>query len=214
VLRHDSHHGLLTVPSPPTSEFDRQLRELETEIKKLEVEYNLFFAGRLPKLPWETRARVEALIKRYDRLQIQNTAERFRFQGMQSRFSVFCELWERNLKSREGTRPGVRGRSPLEAPPRVSRPAEPDAAPPAPAVTSLRDPAAENDKVRALYETLREARRQAGETEVPFERFQEVVRAQVAKLGRDGGEVVFKVSTKDGRVAFTAKPAGSESDES
>jgi hypothetical protein len=202
------------VPPPPTSEFDRQLRELEAEIRKLEVEYNLFFAGRLPKLPWETRARVEALIKRYDRLQIQNTAERFRFQGMQSRFSVFCELWERNLKSREGTRPGVRGRSPLEAPPRVSRPAEPDAAPPAPAVTSLRDPAAENDKVRALYETLREARRQAGETEVPFERFQEVVRAQVAKLGRDGGEVVFKVSTKDGRVAFTAKPAGSESDES
>jgi hypothetical protein len=204
------------VPPPPTSEFDRQLRELEAEIKKLEVEYNLFFAGRLPKLPWETRARVEALIKRYDRLQIQNTAERFRFQGMQSRFSAFCELWERSLKSREGTRPGVRGRSPLEAPPRVSRPPAP-AAPavaPTPAVTSLRDPAAESDKVRELYETLREARRQAGESDVPFERFQEVVRAQVSKLGRDGGEVVFKVSTKDGRVAFTAKPAGSESDES
>jgi hypothetical protein len=201
------------VPPPPTSEFDRQLRELDAEIKKLEVEYNLFFAGRLPKLPWETRARVEALIKRYDRLQIQNTAERFRFQGMQSRFSAFCELWERSLKSREGTRPGVRGRSPLEAPPRMSRPSEPAAAP-TPAVTSLRDPASEGDKVRALYETLREARRQSGESEVPFERFQEVVRAQVSKLGRDGGEVVFKVSTKDGRVAFTAKPAGSESDES
>jgi hypothetical protein len=202
------------VPPPPTSEFDRQLRELEAEIRKLEVEYNLFFAGRLPKLPWETRARVEALIKRYDRLQIQNTAERFRFQGMQSRFSAFCELWERSLKSREGTRPGVRGRSPLEAPPRVSRPPEPVAAAPTAAVTSLRDPASEGDKVRALYETLREARRQAGESEVPFERFQEVVQAQVSKLGRDGGEVVFKVSTKDGRVAFTAKPAGSESDES
>ena len=34
---------------PTTSEFDRQLRELEAEIKKLEVEYNLFFAGRLPQ---------------------------------------------------------------------------------------------------------------------------------------------------------------------
>jgi hypothetical protein len=205
------------VPPPPTSEFDRQLRELEAEIRKLEVEYNLFFAGRLPKLPWETRARVEALIKRYDRLQIQNTAERFRFQGMQSRFSAFCELWERSLKSREGTRPGPRGRSALEPPPRPPRAPEPDAvsldAPPRPAVASLRDPAAEPDKVRALYETLREARRQAGEADVPFERFQEVVRAQVSKLGGDGGEVVFKVSTKDGRVAFTAKPKGSESDE-
>jgi hypothetical protein len=205
------------VPPPPTSEFDRQLRELEAEIKKLEVEYNLFFAGRLPKLPWETRARVEALIKRYDRLQIQNTAERFRFQGMQSRFSAFCELWERTLKAREGTRPGVRGRSATEPPPRLPRDRPPEAAAPpspGPVVTSLRDPAAESDKVRALYETLREARRQSGETEVPFERFQEVVRAQVSKLGRDGGAVVFKVSTKDGRVAFTARPSGPESDES
>jgi hypothetical protein len=123
-------------------------------------------------------------------------------------------LWERSLKSREGTRPGVRGRSPLEAPPRLSRPPAPAVAASPPAVTSLRDPASESDKVRALYETLREARRQSGESEVPFERFQEVVRAQVSKLGRDGGEVVFKVTTKEGRVAFTAKPAGSESDES
>ena len=47
---------------------------------------------------------------------------------------------------------------------------------------------------------------------MPFERFQEVVRAQMSKLSR-GGEVVFQVSTKDGRVAFTAKPADGESDE-
>ena len=208
------------MPPPTTSEFDRQLRELETEIKKLEVEYNLFFAGRLPKLPWETRSRVEGLVKRYDRLQIQNTAERFRFQGLQSRFSAFCELWERTLRAREGSRPGTRRSGvepPLMAPPpeRGRQPeAEAPAAPPPPSVMSLHDPAAEADKVQALYEQLREARRQAGEAEVPFERFQEVVRAQVAKLAKDGGDVIFKVSTKDGRVAFTAKPAGTEGDES
>jgi hypothetical protein len=209
------------VPPSNTSEFDRQLRELEAELRKLEVEYNLFFAGRLPKLPWETRSRVEALVKRYDRLQIQNTAERFRFQGLQSRFSAFCELWERNLRTREGSRPGARrgGGEPPPPPPPSSRARELDApsgpaTPPRPAVTSLRDPAAEPEKVRALYEQLREARKQAGEADVPFERFQEVVRAQVSKLGRDGGEVTFKVSTRDGRVAFTAKPTGDESDKS
>jgi hypothetical protein len=206
------------VPPPTTSEFDRQLRELEAEIKKLEVEYNLFFAGRLPKLPWETRSRVEGMVKRYDRLQIQNTAERFRFQGLQSRFSAFCELWERTLRAREGSRPGARRSGgeppPIVHPPERGRDADADSAgePPRPAVMSLRDPAAEADKVQALYEQLREARRQAGEAEVPFERFQEVVRAQVSKLSR-GGEVVFKVSTKDGRVAFTAKPADGESEE-
>lgn len=208
--------------APPTSEFDRQLRELEAEIKRLEVEYNLFFAGRLAKLPWDTRARVEALVKRYDRMSIQNTAERFRFQGLQSRFSMFCELWERNLKSREGGRPAARGgggggggyrapAAPTEPSPAANAPQPP--APDRPAVMALRDPASEADKVKALHEQLNAARRQAGESDVPFERFQEVVRAQVSKLGKDGTEVAFKVSVKDGRVAFTAKPVQSGDDE-
>lgn len=200
---------------PPTSEFDRQLRELEAELRRLEVDYNLFFAGRLPKLPWDQRARVETLIKQYDRLHIQNTAERFRFQGLQSRFSAFCELWERALKSRELGRPGPRGRTSGGAPPPMapsapvrSEPPPPSAPPPSrPDVFALRDAVAEAEKVRQLHETLNAARREAREAEVPFERFQEVVKAQVAKVGQ-GGEVAFRVGVKDGRVTFTAKPVG------
>lgn len=36
----------------PLSEFERELRLLEAELKRLEAEYNQFFAGRLPRLPW------------------------------------------------------------------------------------------------------------------------------------------------------------------
>ncbi len=198
--------------APPTSEFDRQLRELEAEIRRLEVEFSLFLTGRLAKLPWETRAHVEALVKRYDRMHIQNTAERFRFQGLQSKFSAFCELWERTMKSREGGRPGPRGRSAYAEPtgsPRMSAPDRPSAGQSGsgqPVQMSLRDPEAEADKVRALHEQLNALRRQQGEGDVPFERFQEVVRAQVSKLGAAGAGVAFKVSVKEGRVAFTAKP--------
>ena len=202
--------------APPTTQFDRQLRELEAEIKRLEVEYNLFFAGRLPKLPWDTRARVEGLVKQYDRMHIQNTAERFRFQGLQSRFSSFCELWERHLKSREGTRPGPRGRAVSEPPPVAPTRdrAEAEAAAPArSAVVALRDPDAQADTVNALYRQQNEARRQVGDADVPFERFQEVVRAQVAKHAKDGVEVAFRVGLQDGRVVFTAKPKKDATDE-
>lgn len=44
------------------SEMDRNLSRLESELKLLEAEYNMFFSGRLPKPPWETRARVSALV--------------------------------------------------------------------------------------------------------------------------------------------------------
>ena len=86
---------------PRPSEFDQEMTQLEAEIKRLEAEYNMFFAGRLPRLPWETRARVEKLVKRYDRTPMKNTAQRFRFATVQTRFVKFCELWERNLRAKE-----------------------------------------------------------------------------------------------------------------
>jgi hypothetical protein len=209
--------------APPVSEFERRLQELEGEIKRLELEYMQFQTGRLAKLPWESRKRVETLVKQYDRMHIQNTAERFRFEGLQSRFSGFCERWERDLKMRELGRPGPRGRvEPSGGAVPVSAPAPPrggatadgeSMTPRRPEVVALRDPEAQLEKVQALHEKLNAARRQAGDAEVPFERFREVVRAQVSKHAKDGVEVAFRVGVQDGRVIFTAKPKTGTNDE-
>lgn len=210
--------------APPVSEFERRLQELEGEIKRLELEYMQFQSGRLAKLPWDSRKRVETLVKQYDRMHIQNTAERFRFEGLQSRFAAFCERWERDLKMRELGRPGPRGRSgggspsgsipaaPVTAHDRAATAA--DAGGPArPQVVALRDPETQAEKVRELYEKLSEARRQTGDADVPFERFREVVRAQVSKHAKEGVEVAFRVGVQDGRVVFTAKPKTGTNDE-
>ena len=111
------------------------MRALESEIKRLEAEYNMFFAGRLPRLPWERKARVEALVRSFDRKETRNTADRFRFQTMQARFVKFLELWDRQLRDREeGGRPkGRRGHAP--APPSVVEPAAAASVSDAPSVT-------------------------------------------------------------------------------
>ena len=203
------------------TEFDQEMARLEAEIKRLEAEYNMFFAGRLPRLPWETRSRVEALVKRYDRMNIRNTAERFRFGTLQAKFQAFVDLWERQLKAKEEGRP-VRGRragagSPSAPPPAPAAQHDADASPAAPrrrghgdsarvvAVTTFKDPAAEPDRMKALYEQLAAARKEAGEKPVPFEAFKQVVRAQVNKLGSGQGEVAFRVAVQDGKVTLTAK---------
>ena len=84
----------------------RELQVLEAELKRLEAEYNMFFGGRLPRPPWETRSRVENLVKKLDRGSINNTGDRFRFSTLQSRFSTFVELWDRGLRAREEGRAG------------------------------------------------------------------------------------------------------------
>jgi hypothetical protein len=189
------------------------MAKLEAEIKRLEAEYNMFFTGRLPRLPWETRARVEALVKRYDRMHIRNTAERFRFGTLQAKFVAFCDLWERHLKAKEEGRPipGRRRAAPAagarSAPPPASAPRD-EPGPPAArvvAVTTLKDPTAEPDRMKALYEQLSAARKEAGEKPVPYEAFTQVVRAQVNKLASGSGEVAFRVAVEGGKVTLTAK---------
>ena len=185
---------------PRPSDFDLEMAQLEAEIRKLEAEYNMFFAGRLPRLPWETRARVEKLVKRYDRMPLRNTAQRFRFDTVQARFIKFCELWERNLKSREEGRV-VRGHRPPAA---ASVSASRDEPPRVLHVTAIRDPARDADQMRALYEELSKARQEAGSKPLPFQQFAAVVKAQVTKLGGDRA-VKFRVSVQDGKVTLAAR---------
>jgi len=193
---------------PEATDLDRDLRVLETELRRLEAEFNMYFAGRQPRPPVETRNRVTALVRRLDHVHISNYAERFRFAGLQARFHKFLDLWERGMRAREEGRPGpFRGR-PAASP---AAPARRDAAP-EPAepglvhATAIRDPAAEADKLRALYDQLAGARRAAGEEAVPFHKFADLVKDQVSRLRQKGNqEVTFRVAVKDGKVSFTAR---------
>ena len=66
----------------------------------------MFFSGRLPRPPWETRNRVTALVKKWDRGYIQAPLDRFQFDTLQRRFQTFVDLWDRGLRSREEGRAG------------------------------------------------------------------------------------------------------------
>jgi hypothetical protein len=181
--------------------FERELQVLESDLRKLEGEYNMYFSGRLPRPPWETRSRVEAILKRLDRGHIQNYGDRFRFITLQSRFAAFVDLWDRGLRAREEGRPGPFAqripeskKAPARAEDRILF------------VASFRDPMKEMDKLHELYDTLRDAREEMGEEAVPFHKFTELVKSQVSKLKKAGApEVAFRVSVKDGKLNFTAR---------
>jgi len=187
---------------PEPSEIQRDLQALEADLKKLEAEYNMFFSGRAPRPPWETRKRVETLVKRWDRDHIETAGDRFRFQTLQARFQKFVELWDRGLRAREEGRPGPFAQPPPKAPPRK----EQQDANKVLYVTAFKDPMHEMDKLHSLYDTLMDARRQVGDDVVPFHRFASLVKDQVTKL-RDTGspEVAFRVAVKDGKVNFTVR---------
>lgn len=184
------------------TEIARELQVLEAELKRLETEYNLFFGGRLPRPPWETRSRVENLVKRLDRTNINNTGERFRFSTLQSRFSTFVDLWDRGLRSREEGRPGPFAQ-PRPAPARTAKHEDDRIL----HVTTVRDPMREMDKLHELYDQLVEARKTSGKQAMPFHQFAELVKTQVSSLkGKGSDEIALRVAVRDGKIALTAKP--------
>lgn len=187
------------------TDIQRDLHQLAVDLKRLEGEYNMFFSGRLPRPPWETRGRVEAVLKRYDRGVSMGTGDRFRFEMLQSRFQMLVDLWDRGLRSREEGRAG-----PFAQPrPKVAPKGEKEkVGGKVLSVTSFTDPVREMDKLHTLYDSLMDARRQHGEDVVPFHKFAALVKNQVTKLRDEGTpEVAFRVAVKDGKVAFTVRAA-------
>jgi hypothetical protein len=188
--------------SDPTAEFNRELTALESDLKRLETEYNMYFAGRLKRPPWETRSRVEATVKRLDRTHINNYGVRFRFTTLQTRLSRFLDLWDRALRAREEGRPG-----PLMQPRKTAEPPPPG--PPEDRVVKVEtfhDPSSEDEKVRALYDSFIKARQAAGQERVAYDKFATLVSTQVKALKNKGGtDVAFRVAIKDGKVALTAR---------
>jgi hypothetical protein len=190
---------------PDITDTQRDLQALDAELRKLEAEYNMYFAGRAPRPPWETRGRVETLFKRWSRTHVQSGVDRFRLDALQMRYRKFIELWDRAMRAREEGRPGPFAQ-------RQATPPAIDEREQAPAtkvlsVTSFTDPLREMDKLHALYDSLMEARRGVGESIVPFHKFAALVQERVGKLRQaaDGAEVAFRVAVKDGKVSLTAK---------
>jgi hypothetical protein len=182
---------------PELTDVERNLNALATELQRLEAAYNMFFAGRLPRPPLESRSRVEAMFKRLDRSAIEGVALRFRYSTLQARYAAFTDLWERGLRAREEGRAGpfsTRTPAPSPGAERVLH------------VASFSNPASEIDRVQQLYEALADARRATGEAPVPFHRFADTIRQRVADLRATGArEVAFRLTEKDGKVVLTAK---------
>ena len=186
---------------PELTDIQKDLQLLAAGLKQLEAEYNMFFSGRQPRPPLETRSRVAALVKKWDRGYIQTAADRFQFDTLQRRFQTFIELWDRGLRSREEGRAGPFAQPPPREVPKPKAPEQKVVH-----VTSFADPMREMDKLHTLYDSLMDARRETGDEVVPFHRFAALVKDQVAKVQTTGvPEVAFRVAVINGKVNFTVR---------
>jgi hypothetical protein len=83
-----------------SAELDQQLVRLEEDIRKVKIEFDIYFNGATRRPPLEARARLDSFIKRLADNRTLTYAQRYHFNALVSRYTSFRELWRRMLKAK------------------------------------------------------------------------------------------------------------------
>jgi len=81
-------------------DIDIQLRRMEDDIRKLKIDFDIYFNGGSKRPPLEARARLDSLIKRVSDNRNLTFAQRYLFNMLVARFVSYRELWRRQLKAK------------------------------------------------------------------------------------------------------------------
>lgn len=79
---------------------DQQIARIEEEIRKLKIDFDIYFNNGAKRPPLEAKARVESNIKRLSDDRNLTYAQRYQFNTIVSRFTSYRELWRRLLKAK------------------------------------------------------------------------------------------------------------------
>ncbi len=183
---------------------DEQLLRLEDDVRRLKVEWDIFFNGAAKRPPYDTKSRIETLIKRIADDRTLTFAQRYRYNSVVARFTSFRELWRRTMQGREEGRDAVSlARSAQRQPSAQARIASPS-------TFVCANAHSEVPTVKELFNALVDAKKQCGEPteDLTFLRFHRlIIEKSEALKERVGCErVFFSVDVADGRVSFKARP--------
>jgi hypothetical protein len=183
------------------SPIDQELDRLEHELRRLKIEYDIYFNGGAPKPPLDTRGRVDTTIKRLYDARGLSFGQRFRYNSLVARYNVMRELWRRQTKGLEATGRAV----PIE---------NQGASRYGTFVVRCYDTRLEPDKVCELYDHLVAAKRACGERigNLTLDLFSDFLNSRVDHLKNRlaSSAVDFVVGVKGGRVKFAVRPVGQE----
>ncbi|HUS18883.1 MAG TPA: MXAN_5187 C-terminal domain-containing protein [Terriglobales bacterium] len=196
---------------------DEELSQLEEAMRRLKVEYDVYFGGGSKKPPADTQWRVESLLKKHSDGNKMNFAQRFKYNSLQQKYSLFNGLWQQKLKIKEEgyRRPqdavlgiaGMRISEEQAAAASLSRKGKP-AEDTGPFKTHCSDVNADHENVERLFNAMMAAKTKAGENaNASFDSFKSFVQKKTEQIRKEYGchAVEYSVEMESGQVRLKAK---------
>lgn len=196
---------------------DDDLSMLEDQLRRLKIEYDVYFGGGSKKPPVDIEWKVRNLLKKASDGTRMNYAQRFRYNTLQQRYALHNALWQQKLLIKEEgyRRPqdavlgiqGLRVEQEQEAKKALSHHSK--AREEKPFRIACSDVDADRTKVESLFAALTEAREKTGEkSTASLDSFKKFVRQKTAQLRKeyDCQAVEYSVEMQGGQVKLKAKP--------
>jgi hypothetical protein len=206
---------------------DEELSLLDQQLRRLKIEYEIFFNNPAKRPPTDVEWKVLSLIRKFSDGARMSFSQRFRYNEMAQRYAVQAELWRKKMRIREEgyRRPadailsvqGVRVPEEHEAKHHpvygVARkgqtagagaPSEGDQ----PFSVQCSGAVAEREQVESLYKALTEAKKKSGEkVSGNLDSFAAFVKKKTSEIRKQHGcdTVVYSVEMQGGQVKLKAK---------
>jgi len=206
---------------------DEELTLLETQLRRLKIEYEVYFSNPTKKPPTDVEWKVLSMLRKFSDGGRMSFQQRFRYNEMAQRYAIYSDLWRKKGRIREegyrrpqdallsvqGVRPSgehepqhhpVYGLSHATAAGATAATAVNDGA----LSIQCSDARTETDQVEKLYKALTEAKKKAGESVTGnMESFASFVQKKTDQIRKQHGcqSVEYTVETQNGQVRLKAK---------
>lgn len=198
---------------------DEELSLLDENMRRLKIEYDVYFGGGSKKPPADTDWRVQTLIKKFSDSSKLNFSQRFRYNSLAQRYAIFSDLWRKKMKIREEgySRPqdamlGIQGiRTEQEHAAEAALKKETSAAEEQAKTftTACSDVDSEHEKVHSLFQAMTEAKQKTGEAQsvASFESFKVFMKKKTDQIRKEYRchAVEYSVELENGQVKLKAK---------
>jgi hypothetical protein len=203
---------------------DEELNLLDQQLRRLKIEYEIFFNNPAKRPPTDVEWKVLSLIRKFSDGTRMSFSQRYRYNEMAQRYAVQADLWRKKMRIREEgyRRPadkilsvqGVRVPEEHETRHKVyglsHNPHDAAAGSPGdqPFSVQCSGAATEQEQVESLYKALTEAKQKSGEkVSGNLDSFAAFVKKKTSEIRKQHGcdTVVYSVEMQGGQVKLKAK---------
>jgi hypothetical protein len=210
---------------------DEELTLLDQQLRRLKIEYEIFFSNPTKRPPTDVEWKVLSLIRKFNDGARMTFSQRYKYNEMAQRYAIHSDLWRKKMRIREEgyRRPqdallsvqGVRVSEEREAKHRTvygirrhaqdagaETPAGVDQGVDQPFSVECSGEEAEREQVASLYHALTEAKQKSGEkVSGNLDSFAAFVKKKTGEIRKQHhcGAVVYSVEVQGGHVKLKAK---------